>query len=101
MAYELLAIGVRLACAWLTIGLRSAYDWLAFGSQSLHTDDDLSSLKTVTPQEQKLGAHFTLIVKSWHDVLPMAQQLVQPAVRPRHLRTLLSWLQVRPRGEQT
>ena len=34
-------------------------------SQSLHTEDDLTSTKTVTPAEQKLGAHLALLVKSW------------------------------------
>lgn len=58
----------------------------------MHTDDDVTSLHTVTQPEQKLGAHFSLVVKSWHEVLPLAQQLVQPAVKPRHLRTLLGWL---------
>lgn len=62
-------------------------------SQSLHTDEDITSSKTVTPAEQKLGAHLSLLVKSWQDVLPLAQQLVHPSVKPRHLRTLLSWLQ--------
>ncbi|GLI61741.1 hypothetical protein VaNZ11_004155, partial [Volvox africanus] len=59
---------------------------------SLHTDDDLTSTRTVTPAEQKLGAHLSLLVKSWQDILPMAQQLVHPAVKPRHLRMLLGWL---------
>ncbi|KXZ44406.1 hypothetical protein GPECTOR_68g377 [Gonium pectorale] len=59
---------------------------------SLHTDDDLTSTKTVTPAEQKLGAHLTLLVKSWQEILPLAQQLVHPSVKPRHLRTLLGWL---------
>ncbi|GFR50873.1 hypothetical protein Agub_g13161, partial [Astrephomene gubernaculifera] len=59
---------------------------------SLHTDDDLTSTRTVTPAEQKLGAHLSVLVKSWQDILPLAQQLVNPAVKPRHLRTLLGWL---------
>lgn len=59
---------------------------------SLHTDDDLTSTRTVTSSEQKLGAHLSLLVKSWQEILPTAQVLVHPAVKPRHLRTLQGWL---------
>ncbi len=59
---------------------------------ALHTDDELSSTRTVTPAEQKLGAHLTRLARSWADILPLATQLVHPAVTPRHLAILLAWL---------
>lgn len=35
-----------------------------------------------------------VVLKSWHDMLALGLRLSHPAVKPRHLHTLLHWLKV-------
>ncbi|KAF5834336.1 dynein heavy chain, N-terminal region 2-domain-containing protein, partial [Dunaliella salina] len=62
------------------------------GITSLHTADDISSVDTVTPEEANLGAHYSVVVCAWQDMLPFAQQLIHSTFKPRHFCILVAWL---------
>ena len=62
--------------------------------QILEVAADVASGTTLTPAESKLVSHYGVVARSWADFLPIAQQLNQPAVRPRHIAMLMDWVQV-------
>ena len=78
----------HVACMPLSPYVQRAY------MQALHSNEDVTSLRTVTPQEATLAAHYRLEVKSWLAVLPVAHKLSQDFVRARHLHMLIEWLAV-------
>ncbi|MEW5297332.1 MAG: hypothetical protein WDW36_000548 [Sanguina aurantia] len=60
---------------------------------SRHVSPEVTSLTTATPQEATMAAHYSLVLRSWDDMMPVVRALGGGPLLPRHVHMLLTWLQ--------